>query len=51
MVTVTLRPLYPREGTPLRFEQEAGWASQSVWTFWRRGSLLLLQELEPRTSS
>lgn len=36
MVTVTLLPLYPREGTPLRFEQEAGWTSESDWTFWRR---------------
>ena len=35
------RPLYPREGTPVPTEQEAGWASGQFWTFQRRYTLFL----------
>jgi hypothetical protein len=39
VVIITLRPLYSREGTPVPIAQEAGWATQPVWTFWPRGKL------------
>ena len=37
VVSLTRRPLYPM-GKIFRypFEQEAGWAAEQVWTFWRR---------------
>ena len=41
VVSITLRPLYSREGTPLPIEQEAGWATRPFWTFWPRGKLLV----------
>jgi hypothetical protein len=33
-------PLYPR--TLVATEQEAEWAPQPVWTFWRRGKFIFL---------
>jgi hypothetical protein len=32
----TLQLLYLQERTPVPIEQEAGWATEVVWTFWRR---------------
>jgi len=34
VANITFRPLNPRETAPV--EQEAGWALDPVWTFWRR---------------
>jgi hypothetical protein len=36
VVNFTLQPLYPWERTPVRIEQETGWASNQLWTNWRR---------------
>ena len=36
VVTFTSPPLYPPERTPMSTEQEAGWALQAVWAFWRK---------------
>jgi len=32
----------PQERTPLRIGQEAGWALEPVWAFWRREKSLFL---------
>jgi hypothetical protein len=40
VVSITLQPIYSREGTPVPIEQEAVWATQPVWTFWPRGKVL-----------
>jgi len=37
---ITSRPRYPRETTPLAMEYESGWATEGVWTFWRREKFL-----------
>jgi hypothetical protein len=39
-VNVMPRPLCSRERTSVSFECEAGWASEPVWTFWRRDKRL-----------
>ena len=36
VVDITLRPLYFWESTPVPLEQEAGWAPESVWMFWKK---------------
>jgi len=36
VVSFTSRPLCHRERTPLPIEFKAGWATEAVWTFWRR---------------
>ena len=38
-----------REETPVPSQQEAGWASEPVWTFRRRKNKLPLPRIEPRT--
>jgi hypothetical protein len=37
----------PLERTPVPIEWEAGWASNAVWTFWRRKCLLPLPGFKP----
>jgi hypothetical protein len=49
VVNFTPKPLYPREITPVPNEEEAEWAPQQVWEFWRR--LKPLPGFDPRSSS
>jgi len=44
-VKFTSCPPYLRERTPVPIEQEAGWASEPVWTFWSSDKF----EFDPRT--
>ena len=39
VVNFTPCPLYPQEGTPSYVEYEAGWAAETIWTYWRRETL------------
>ena len=39
-VSITRRPPFPAEGTPVPIKQQAVWAQQLVWTLWRRKSFL-----------
>jgi len=48
VVSLRLRPLYPRDRTSLAIKCEAAWAPEPVCTFWRREKLLSLAGLEPR---
>jgi hypothetical protein len=36
VVSFTLRPLYPRENSPLRIGWEVRWTPEPVWTTWRK---------------
>jgi hypothetical protein len=36
VVNFTPRPPYLPGKNPVRIEEEAGWAPELVWTFWRR---------------
>jgi hypothetical protein len=47
MVNITLWPLYPRERTPVHVEEEAGWASEAIWTFGEEKRVLHLPGFEP----
>jgi hypothetical protein len=49
VVSITPRPLYITERTPILIE--AGWASESIWTFWRRNISCPCRDLKPRPSS
>lgn len=49
VVSFTPQPLYLREITPVPTEQEAGWATAPVWTFWRRKNIY--QDSNTRLSS
>ena len=50
VVNVILRPLYPREWTPLPFQLETVWAPEPVWwVLEERESPLPLQGFEPQT--
>jgi hypothetical protein len=40
VVTFTPWPFFPREGTPVPIEMEAGWAPEPVWTFRCRENLV-----------
>jgi hypothetical protein len=53
MVTLTSRPLYPREKTAVPIGQGDEWAPQPVWTQWRRekNPSLNLAGIEIRTFS
>ena len=42
----TARPLYLRVETPLATNQEPGWASETVWKFWRREKAFSLSGIE-----
>ena len=44
-----LRPLYPREQTPVPIDQEAVLDPELVWTFGEEENLLPLPEFELRT--
>jgi hypothetical protein len=46
VVNVTPRSLYPRERTPAPVEQEAEWATEPVWTFWRQEKSFSLPRFE-----
>jgi len=46
LLNFKLWPLYTQERTRTPILQEAGWAPQRVWTFWKRKILPLLPGLE-----
>jgi len=39
--------LYPRKNPRVHTEQETGWVSEDLWTFWRIENLLPLPAIEP----
>ena len=51
VVSFTLRPLYPRNRTPMPIEWEAWLAEEPVWTLWRREkSLAGVEEMLKKVS-
>jgi len=42
VVNLTLRPLFPGKELPMSTEQEARWAPDPAWTFWRPEKSLVL---------
>jgi len=46
IIKIRLRQFYLREGTPVHMEEEAAWATEPFWTFWRK-KVLHLPRFEP----